>query len=177
VKPFVRALALLTLASFFVLSSPNAQAHVSVIKTTPQYQSTIDLLPERIEIIFNSPLVTLGNENPNTITVLNPNGLSIVQGETRVEGATISAAIDSSSMVKGDYTVRYRVVSTDGHGVSGSYHFNLMQGLEAQSPPPVTTVEEHGFWHIHRIHVIEGVVASLLIAGWGLYRLRFAPRK
>jgi methionine-rich copper-binding protein CopC len=177
VKRLLTAVAVLSIALFSLGSLPIAQAHVSVIKTVPQYQSTIEELPSQITITFNSPLVVLGSKNPNTITVLNPNKKSVTLQDATVDGAVISVPIDTSNPVAGAYTVRYRVVSIDGHGVSGSYSFAVSTGEEAQPVPAATTDQGHGFWHLHLTHVLQGAGALLGIGAWALYRFRFAPRK
>ena len=171
------AVSVLSIALFSLGSLPVAQAHVSVIKTFPQYQSIIKELPSQITITFSSPLVVLGSKNPNTITVLNPNKKSVTLQDATVDGAVISVPIDTSNPVAGAYTVRYRVVSTDGHGVSGSYSFAVSTGEEAQPLPAATTDQGHGFWHLHLTHVLQGAGALLGIGAWALYRFRFAPRK
>ena len=177
VRPLQRVLTLLISLLALLFIQPVANAHVSVISTSPQYQSTIDALPEKLVIGFNSPLIVLGAKKTNTLEVINPNGQSVVVGDVSVEGATISVALNQSQSVAGDYTVRYRVVSTDGHAVSGSYHFLLSTGQSALPLPAIEIEEDHGFWHLHTLHVVEGVLALLIIGGWALYRSRFAPGK
>jgi methionine-rich copper-binding protein CopC len=177
VKRLLTAVAVLSIVLFTLSELPAAQAHVSVIKTVPQYQSTIEQLPSQITITFNSPLIVLGSKNPNTITVLSPNKKSITLQDATVEGAVISVPLDTRNPVAGTYSVHYRVVSTDGHGVSGSYSFELSSGEQAQPLPAPTTDQEHGFWHLHLTHVLQGAGALLGIGAWALYRFRFAPRK
>ena len=176
-KRLLIAVTVLSIALFTVGALPAAHAHVSVVKTVPQYQSTVEQLPSQITITFNSPLVVLGSKNPNTITVLNPNKKSVTLQDATVDGAVISVPLDTSNPVAGTYTVRYRVVSTDGHGVSGSYSFAVSSGEQAQPLPAPTTDQEHGFWHLHLTHVLQGAGALLGIGAWALYRFRFAPRK
>jgi len=164
----------------FLLIQPAAHAHVSVISTSPQYQTAVDQLPSEVVIEFNSPLIVLGSKNPNTLEVVNPSGASITTGQVTVDGAKISSALNQEKAVAGEYTVRYRVVSTDGHGVSGSYRFTLAgtasANPEASAPAP-SIDSEHGFWHVHALHVYEGAFALLAIGIWWLYRARFAHRK
>lgn len=176
-KRLLTAVAVLSIVLFTLSELPAAQAHVSVIKTDPQYQSTIEQLPSQITITFNSPLIVLGSKNPNTITVLSPNKKSITLQDATVKGAVISVPLDTSNPVAGTYSVHYRVVSTDGHGVSGSYSFKVSSGEQAQPLPAPTTDQEHGFWHLHLTHVLQGAGALLGIGAWALYRFRFAPRK
>jgi copper resistance protein C len=177
VKRLLTAVAVLSIPLFTIGALPAAHAHVSVVKTVPQYQSTVEQLPSQITITFNSPLVVLSSKNPNTITVLNPNKKSVTLQDATVDGAVISVLLDTSNPVAGAYSVRYRVVSTDGHRVSGSYSFAVSSGEQAQPLPAPTTDQEHGFWHLHLTHVLQGAGALAGIAAWALYRFRFAPRK
>lgn len=179
-RHLLRVFALLIPSIAISLFLPAATAHVSVISTSPQYQSTVEVLPEQVVIGFNSSLIVLGSEKTNIVEVINPDGVSVTLEDAKVDGATISVSLNRGQAIAGDYTVRYRVVSTDGHGVSGNFHFTLA-GAASATPTPMTTApltdSEHGFWHLHRIHVIEGALALLLILGWALYRVRFAPGK
>ena len=179
-RQLLRVFALLIAFIAISLFQPAANAHVSVISTSPEYQSTVDVLPEQVVIGFNSSLIVLGSEKTNTVEVINSNGESVTLGDVKVDGSTISVSLNRDQAIAGDYTVRYRVVSADGHGVSGNYLFTLA-GAASATPSPMTTApitdSEHGFWHLHRIHVIEGALALLVILGWALYRARFAPGK
>jgi methionine-rich copper-binding protein CopC len=168
----------LVIALIAFLSFPqSASGHVSVISTSPQYKSTVKHLPARVVIEFSSPLLVIGEKNSNYVEVINPNGAPATNGDELVEGSTISVALNKDRPVAGDYTVRYRVASTDGHAVSGSYHFFLSQGQLASQLPATEVTVEHGFWHFHRIHVLEGSAALFIILGWALYRARFAHGK
>jgi methionine-rich copper-binding protein CopC len=177
VKRLLTAIAVLSIALFTFGALPEAQAHVSVIKTVPQYQSTVEQLPSQITITFNSPLIVLGSKNLNTVTVLNPNKKSVTLADASIDGAIISVPLNAANPVAGTYTVSYSVVSTDGHRVSGSYRFAVSSGDQAQPLPAPTTDQGHGFWHLHLTHVLQGAGALLAIGLWALYRLRFAPRK
>lgn len=176
-KWLIRVLALISISFLLLFSASPAQAHVTVVKTLPQYQTTVPQIPHQVMITFNSPLITLGSKNPNTITVLNPNKKSVTLQDATVDGAVISVPLDTNNPVAGTYSVRYRVVSTDGHGVSGSYSFAVSSGEQAQPLPAPTSDQEHGFWHLHLIHVLQGVGALLGIGAWALYRFRFARRE
>lgn len=172
-----RVFALLIVFTVISIFQPSANAHVSVVSTSPQYQSTIDTLPEQVVIGFNSPLIVLGSKKTNTLEVINPNLESVTLGDVKVDGSVISVALNQDGAVAGDYTVRYRVVSTDGHAVSGSYHFAISNGQSPAALAPAGIEEDHGFWHLHTLHTLEALLALALIATWALYRSRFAPGK
>ncbi len=175
----LRVFALMFTLLTLLFIQPAAHAHVSLVSTSPQYDSTVDNLPKFLVIEFNEPLIVLGEKNPNSVEVIAPSGISASVGDANVDGAAITIALNQEIVEPGVYTVRYRVVSSDGHGVSGSYHFTLA-GEAVAIAVPISAVMEpkaHGFWPLHRVHVIEGLLALLAIGAWALYRARFAHRK
>ena len=77
-------------------------------------------------------------EGYNTITVVGPDGTFWTDGEVRVEGTEVVAPVRPLGPA-GDYTVGYRVLSNDGHPVSGKRGFTLTEaGTGTPAPPPDT---------------------------------------
>lgn len=158
---------------------PSASAHVSVVSTSPDNNSTVDHLPARVVIEFNEPLIIIGAENPNSVTVTSQSGASATSGEAQVSGSKISIALNQALTEIGNFTVNYRVVSGDGHKVSGSYNFTLVsEATEIASPAPAQKPKEaKSLWNSLPMYGILGVLALLAIGAWALYRARFAHRK
>jgi methionine-rich copper-binding protein CopC len=75
-------------------------------------------------LYFGEDILVLKGKNPNSISVTNSKGISVNAGETKVSGTTFLEAL-KSPLASGKYKVSYRVVSADGHVVSGSYSFNV----------------------------------------------------
>lgn len=94
-----------------------AAAHAALIGASPSKGSTISAVPPEVTLRFNEEI---GKEFA-TVTVKGPEG-QVSTGKAEVEGPRVYQAINPE-MAEGKYTVAYRVVSKDGHAVSGSYNF------------------------------------------------------
>jgi methionine-rich copper-binding protein CopC len=147
-------------------ASTPALAHTSVVKTIPSYKSTLSEMPETISIEFTDILMTLGEKKVNSIEVTDPSGTLIPLIGTEIDKSVLSVSLPQRSYLDGTYLVSYRVVSADGHSISGSYELYLNTPSEN-----VAVVEEHeGFFHIHQTHIIQGGIALIFILLWWAYR-------
>jgi methionine-rich copper-binding protein CopC len=103
------------------IASP-AQAHNTVVSTTPAEGQTLSVLPEKFAITTNEALYDVGGEGAAFgFEVIDTAGLYYGDGCVSVVDATMStpAAIGAP----GVYTVKWQLVSADSHTVSGSYTF------------------------------------------------------
>jgi methionine-rich copper-binding protein CopC len=162
-----RLLLALTILSFSV--SP-AAAHTSVVKTVPEYKSTLTEMPPSISIEFTDVLMTLGEKKVNSIELTSPDGSSVAIESTSIDQRTLTVQLPQESYRDGTYLVSYRVVSADGHSISGSYELYL-NAPSSGAGKGVLPVEEHqGFFHLHKGHIIQAGVALIFIALWWGYR-------
>jgi methionine-rich copper-binding protein CopC len=121
----VGALALLAAMTVGAVGQvPTASAHNYLVSSTPAAGSVLTSLPPEFVITTNDVLLDFGGENTGSagaLEVQGPDGLFYGDGCVAVSGASIStpAAIGPA----GDYTVIWRVVSTDGHPVSSQFSF------------------------------------------------------
>ena len=158
-----------------VALAPGAQAHSSVIETTPMYKSTLTLLPESVSIRFSEPPLEIEGKVVNTISVSSPDGAVISSPTTTIKGSTLAVSlVPSATQEDGTYSVRYRMASADGHVISGNYEFYL----GAPSPTSTTAVvEDQGWWGEHFFHNHEGhiyyALGVLAVAGaWLIWHRR-----
>lgn len=162
--------------SFF--SPTFAEAHTTVVKTIPQYQSTFTEMVAEISIEFTDELLTLGEEKVNTIELTGPNDAQINILQLIIEGRKIRALLGEQEYQDGTYRVDYRVVSADGHPVSGSYELYLNTPSVSVEPIAALQSNEHeSFIHLHKTHLIWGALAFLPILAWILYRRIKAPNQ
>jgi len=96
-----------------------ASAHNYVVATTPAEGATVTEQPGSISLETNDELLEL--EGGSVIEVQGPDGRYYGDGCTIVDGAT--AAMEAELGAAGDYTVTWRVVSTDGHPITGTWAF------------------------------------------------------
>ena len=121
----MRKLAALPLILLLSLSWPSsAVAHAELTKSFPAANSVQVRSPKYVQLEFGEALTTLKGENANTITILNSLGhkvkttkISVIKGIARV--------VLTETLNSGKYTVKYRVVSADGHVLTASYQFKL----------------------------------------------------
>ena len=131
-------LSLVTLLSFL---TPPAFAHSELVSSNPSASVNIQQLPEQIELEFNEELLNLGTGN--SISIMSPSGEDLGMGDTSTEGAKITRLLNTTSET-GQFQVKYRVASADGHVLNGSYTFNLTQAVVATTTNEKTNVPESG---------------------------------
>lgn len=114
-----------------VLFPTAATAHTNSVKTSPADGAVLDALPAEAT-------VTLGEAPKKADVVLaTPDG-TVHKLRTQVADTTITAELPSTGP-RGEYTLSYRVVSADGHPVTGSVRFTVTTG-----PAPAATASAPG---------------------------------
>lgn len=119
--PFARAaIAILALAALLAtmvgLAAP-ASAHARLEASSPKEGSTLTATPPEIMLRFNEPIQSGLNE-----VSVRTGSTDATDGDLEVDGSTVYQPL-KSSLPAGSYTVSYKVVSADGHPISGSYSF------------------------------------------------------
>lgn len=100
-----------------VVAAVPASAHNSLVSTAPIADGAVDRTPERVVLTFDEPALALGTQ----IVVAGPAG-PVQVGSPQLVDNTVSQALQPGAPA-GSYTVTWRVTSTDGHPISGSYAF------------------------------------------------------
>lgn len=111
----VIALALLAVAG----SAAPAYAHNTVIDEGPAAESTVTEDPGEVWIETNDVLLDI--EGATAMDVVGPDGRHYATACPSVDGAIASVAAELGPA--GEYTVAYRVVSADGHPITGDHAF------------------------------------------------------
>lgn len=156
--------------ALLLIGSTAASAHTSVVTTTPLYKSTVTSMPLQISVEFTDELMTIGDKEVNTISITAPDKSEVSLTSITLDKNLITANLPDVDYQDGTYLVSYRVVSADGHPVSGSYPLYL-NAPSAPASQPVTQEDDHGFFHIHQTHIIQaGVVLILIVLWWGYRR-------
>jgi methionine-rich copper-binding protein CopC len=118
-----RLLAVLALTGlgFFALTSP-AWAHNSLISSNPAENASMAAGPQTVVLTFDQPVQE--GEGLNSVAVTGPDGKEWQGGPATVDSNVVSAPVRELGP-KGTYTIGYRIVSADGHPVSGKVTFTL----------------------------------------------------
>lgn len=104
-----------------LIGATPALAHASLVGATPADGATVTTAPHRAVLRFDENIRT-----PATVIVTGPSG-RVDRGPTRVVNNTAGVAVRITAQPDqvGPYTVAYRVVSADGHPVSGETTFSF----------------------------------------------------
>ena len=126
---------LLALTFLMVMCALPVNAHSALVSSVPAADATVVDFPMEVVLNFSEGLMIVGDENPNKVEVFDSNG-ALVSGGTVVKGASIAAPV--GIVGNGAFSVKYRVVSKDGHVVEGSYRFNVESPIAVSSPMPIS---------------------------------------
>ncbi|QOV33418.1 copper resistance protein CopC [Streptomyces ferrugineus] len=109
---------------------PQAAAHTGLESSSPGANAALAGLPPRLTLAFSDPMT----QKYAKVAVTGPDGASVADGAPQADGETVTLALTSGSAA-GRYTVGYRVVSQDGHPVSGSYTFTVKATATSPAAP------------------------------------------
>ncbi|MPY59988.1 copper resistance CopC family protein [Streptomyces spongiae] len=133
VRTAARVLVLPATLAALAVSVPRAAAHTELDASSPGANTTLAGLPPSVTLTFSDTMA----EKYAKVAVTGPDGTSAATGEPQVAGKAVTLALDPAAS-PGRYTVGYRVVSADGHPVSGAYSFTV-KAAGSPSPAPRAT--------------------------------------
>ena len=170
----VRNLAKAMLVSLTILiATPlTSHAHTGLVSSNPADNSTIQNFPDQVLITFNEDLMSIGGKQVSKFSIHKPNHELVKIGAFKVVSGEISAKIKDSNLPAGTYKIYYRVISADGHPVSGIIKFNYKEASSEKEIVVLKSFDFSHFWHLHSWHTIEAIAVIALIAGWWIYRRR-----
>ena len=133
------ALAAALLAAFLVLFAPlSASAHDALTASSPEADSTVDVLPAEITLTFSADLIT--GEGATEVQVTDAAGTPVTDGAAVTEGPTVTQPLVAEAEA-GAYRVVWKVVSSDGHPTSGEYFFTVTNSTMATTEPTPAPTE------------------------------------
>jgi len=153
------------LAALAALAFPAAAfGHASLTSESPAFMQRLAQPPRAIVLHFDQPVTAL----PHAIRVLTRRGVDLA-GLTRVDGRAIEAPLPR--LRRGPYTVRWQVLSDDGHVVSGVYTFGV------RDPAPLVTDAVGAQGPTRTEHLVRwGIFLALaLVVGGTGFRLLALP--
>lgn len=118
----VLPLVALVLAAILGPGAATALAHNTLIGSEPGEGARVETSPGQVRLTFDQP-VRVGF---STVTMVGPEGAHWIDAEPQAEGSTVTASVGELGPA-GTYTVGYRILSADGHPVSGKVTFELTQ--------------------------------------------------
>lgn len=96
-----------------------AAAHASLLSSNPADGAALEALPSEVVLTFSEPI-----SEPAYVVVNSPDGEQLAAEEVEVDGAEVGVAVEGDGG-QGSYTAAFRVVSEDGHPVTGQIDFTV----------------------------------------------------
>lgn len=125
------ALTLGLTATVTTLTAGPAAAHDRLLTSDPADGAQLEAPPAAITLTFNTEPLPVEPQ----VVVSDSAGTVVTQGAPTIDGSTATYAIDPAVALGGDtYTVAWRVVSSDGHPIEGTFAF----AVAAQPEAPAT---------------------------------------
>jgi len=176
---------LATLAALLVALVPGlllatahpASAHAALISSDPADGSSVETLPGEVTLEFNEAIA-----DPAYVVVTAPDGVRVNVGDATVAGPQVTQALDAQGLAlpAGTYTLAYRVVSADGHPISGEQTFEVATPTAADTTASTedtgstddTAGDDDGRDTLSTVLLGAGVVAMLGLGGALVLRAR-----
>jgi len=137
----------------------------------PAAQSVVARAPAQIVLHFSQEVTPVNNGT----NVIGPGGLSAAGGPAHLSAKDVRALVIplAPGLARGDYTVRWRVASTDGHLVAGGFAIGVGAG---RPPPQLATTESSSVDSGLLVARFLYFIGLLVLVGGAVVRLAvFAP--
>ena len=144
----------------------SAFAHANLDSTSPKYRERMQEPPRTVVLHFDQAV----KAEPNAVEVKNRYGKTL-SGTARARGQDVRVPL--RRLPRGPYTVRWHVLSEDGHVVSGVFTF----GVRVKAPPPTEAYGASGPTRTeHVVRWAYFLSLALLLGGLG-FRLLLEGRE
>lgn len=127
-----RAMAVALLCGLgLLLGTAPAFAHAILQNANPADGTSLSTAPTSVSLTFNEDIPA----EFTVMTVIGPDGAAYQSGPVSASNGTISTAVMPLGPI-GSYRIGWRVVSDDGHPVSGSIAFTMTTAGTGKGVPP-----------------------------------------
>ncbi|WP_396641562.1 copper resistance protein CopC [Microbacterium sp.] len=159
------AVLLVALCAFFIAAPSAAFAHDELIGSTPDDGEIIETGPSEIDLRFSAN--PLEGDGATEVLVIDPSGAEVQQGDPILDRNGVIQEL-SGADERGTYTVVWRIVSSDGHPISGELTFSVGETSVPADIPTTTDADagdatgagsDAGGFDLTPIWIVIGIVA------------------
>ncbi|MFB8147387.1 copper resistance protein CopC [Microbacterium sp. NPDC056003] len=126
------AAALLVAFALLLVPASPAHAHDELIGSTPSAGSTVEAVPAQLTLTFSGAIAT--DAGASDVAVTDAAGASLIDGAPTAQDNVLTQPLTGEA--SGEITVLWKVVSSDGHPISGQFAFTVTSG---PTPTPTDT--------------------------------------
>ena len=109
-----------------------AAAHDEVLSTSPEQGAVLESAPEQIELSYSGEIMDIGHQ----VLVTGPEGQYVTEGPLERDGSQVVQPLAETGSEEGTYQVVWRVVSSDGHPIEGTYTYQVGDGADTTTAAP-----------------------------------------
>ncbi len=171
------------LLSILITSLSTANAHSRLMSSDPSSGQILDQISQVMTLTFNEDLIEIEGEQVNTLQLNYVDSGEDSALEVNISGPDIVGSVPAGTYPAGKYELSYRVVSADGHPISGVIPFSTSEVTAISQPEPIAVTSEAPISDSpSEENVVTGRSAQLLylvtmvIAG-GIFLLRQNKRR
>jgi copper transport protein len=113
-----------------------AQAHATLVRSDPRDGAVLEAAPSKVRLVFDDDVRAVSG-----IKAIRNGGGSVLSGRPHAVGGRTLVIPLRGGLPDGDYTVLWRVLSDDGHRLSGVIAFGVGAG---RSPPTAALSADNG---------------------------------
>jgi len=145
-----------------------AFAHDELLSTDPADGAVLESLPDAIAFTFSG--VLLAGDGATEVVVTDSAGTDLTGGEPVLDGVRVTQPL--AGPASGTIEVAWRVVSSDGHPISGEFSFAVGDASAAPAETPATDTPTSSdtagaellpVWIGVGVIVVAGAVVTLLL--------------
>lgn len=134
-----RALAAVGAAALTCAFAAPAGAHDVLEGAEPSAGETLTEAPDELVLTYSDAVQQVGNR----ISVTDSAGEVVAEGEPTADGPVVTFDLPED-LADGSYTTTWRVVSSDGHPISGTTDFTVAAGSDDAGSSPAQSSEPAG---------------------------------
>ncbi|ROR81678.1 hypothetical protein SAMN06295974_0923 [Plantibacter flavus] len=124
----------LAVAGILTLGAAPASAHDQLLASTPGDGAALDTSPTEATLQYSDSVLTIGA----IVLLVDQDEHNWITGEPILNGSDVTARIEDT-LPTGAYEIRWRVVSADGHPISGLIPFTVGGATPADRAPATST--------------------------------------
>ncbi|CAM5735628.1 copper resistance protein CopC [Mycolicibacterium aubagnense] len=161
---------LLAVLLALLLPAPLAHAHAVLVSSDPVDGASLPAAPSRVILTFDEPVRLI----PGAVQVISATGVRVDRGVRQQSGNTTVELDLPPNLPRGSYTATWRLMSADGHEVSGSVTFGVQQAPdappEAHQVPASSAASDvaRGLRYAGLALCVGVLAAARLVWGWAL---------
>lgn len=119
-------------AALAVVAAAPAHAHDRLVSSDPADGAQLDAPPAAITLTFSTEPLDVEPQ----VVVTDSAGTVVTEGTPTIAGPTATLPLDTAALGGDAYTVAWRVVSSDGHPIEGTFGFAVAAQPEPAASEP-----------------------------------------